>query len=403
MFEGHCLATHGSVYLDHAATTPSFPEVVDVMLPYLRGAFGNPSGLYGLAIEARDGIDTARRQVAAVLGCRPNEVIFTSGGTESINTALKGVGFALKLAGAGDEIITSSVEHHAVLHTCQYLEKFGFQVTVLPVDAAGLVSPETVASAISERTALVSIMYANNEVGTVQPIEEIARSVRERATQLGKHIPFHTDAVQAPGALDLNVERLGVDLLSLSSHKFGGPKGSGVLYLRRWAPFLAQQTGGGQERQRRAGTENVAGIAGTGLALALTVEAQERTVPTLRKLRDRLIDGILARVPGAVLNGPRERRLPGNVNISFDGIEGEALLAALDKAGIAASSGSACASLSWEPSHVLVAMGATLDRASSALRLSLGHGNTDEDVDYVLEVLPGIISRLRATPATSPA
>jgi cysteine desulfurase len=391
-----------SVYLDHAATTPVYPEVIDAMMPYLTGDFGNPSGLYGLANDARDAIDVARRQVAGVLGCRPNEVVFTSGGTESINMALKGVGFALKLAGVGDEIITSGVEHHAVLHTCQYLEKFGFQVTVLPVDADGFVSPDVVASAISERTALVSIMYANNEVGTVQPIEEIGRAVRQRAQSLGKQVPFHIDAVQAPGSLDLNVGRLGVDLLSLSAHKFGGPKGAGVLYLQRWAPFLSQQTGGGQERQRRAGTENVAGIVGTGLALTLAVEEQLRVVPGLRKLRDRLIDGILTNVPGSVLNGHREQRLPGNVNVSFDGVEGESLLIALDQVGVAASSGSACASLSWEPSHVLVAMGATLDRASSALRLSVGRNNTDEDVDHVLDVLPGIISKLRAE-ATVPA
>lgn len=392
-----------SVYLDHAATTRTYPEVVAAMLPYLTERFGNPSGLYRLANEARQAIDRARSQVAAVLGCRPSEVVFTSGGSESINAALKGVGFALKLAGAGDEIITSTVEHHAVLHTCQYLEKFGFRVIYLPVDKYGLVNPDDVGAAITERTALVSIMYANNEVGTVEPIEEISRVVRARARALGKRIPIHTDAVQAPGALDLNVERLGVDLLSLSAHKFGGPKGAGVLYLRRWVPFLAQQTGGGQERQRRAGTENVAGIVGTGLALELTEQRKAHAIPHIRRLRDRLRDGIFLRIPGATLNGHPELRLPGNLNVSFDGVEGEALLAALDKAGIAASSGSACGSLTWEPSHVLVAMGVSLDRAAAGLRLTVGPDNTDGDIDYVLDMLPGLVAGLRSTTALSSA
>lgn len=391
-----------SVYLDHAATTRPYPEVVAAMQPYLTDAFGNPSGLYTLARETQQAIEKARKQVAAVLGCRANEIVFTSGGSESINAALKGVGFALKLAGAGDEIVTSSIEHHAVLHTCQYLEKFGFRTTYLSVDKYGLVNPEDVGAAINARTVLVSIMYANNEVGVIQPIEEMSRVVRARAKQLRKHIPFHTDAVQAPGALDLNVDRLGVDLLSLSAHKFGGPKGAGVLYLRRWVPFLAQQSGGGQERQRRAGTENVAGIVGTGLALQLTEQRKPQTVPHIRRLRDRLISGILSGIPGAVLNGHPDLRLPGNVNVSFDDVEGEALLKALDEAGVAASSGSACGSLTWEPSHVLIAMGLPLQRAAAALRLTLGPENTGEEIDYVLDILSRMVPALQAKARLSP-
>lgn len=383
------------VYFDHAATTPLHPRVLEAMLLYLEERFGNPSGNYALAREAQHAVDQARRSVAEVLGCRSTEVVFTSGGSESINAALKGVAFAQKKARVGDHVVTTAVEHHAVLHTCEYLEGFGLEVTYVPVDRHGLVEPEEVVRAVSERTVLVSIMTANNEVGTIEPVAEIARALRERGRALGRRIPLHTDAVQGPGLLDLSVEALGVDLLSLSAHKFHGPKGAGVLYLRRGTPFLPQQSGGGQERQRRAGTENVAGIVGTGLALRLAEEGREANVRTCRALRDRLAEGILARIPDSQLNGHPERRLPNNVNVSFRGVEGEALLARLDREGIAASSGAACGSSTWEPSHVLMAMGLPLEMAVGSLRLTLGPASTEDEVDYVLRVLPDLVRSLR--------
>ncbi|MFQ5879516.1 MAG: cysteine desulfurase family protein [Dehalococcoidia bacterium] len=390
-----------TVYMDHAATTPLQPEALQAMLPYLGSDFGNPSGSYRLARRAYEAVERARRQVAAVLACRPNEVVFTSGGTESINTAIKGVAPAQRLTGAGNHIVTSTAEHHAVLHTCQYLEKFGFEVTYAPVDSYGLVEPDAVAEAITGQTVLVSIMLANNEVGTIQPIGEIAAAVKERGRRLGKRIPFHTDAVQGPGLLSLLVAELGVDLLSLSAHKFGGPKGVGALYVRRAVPFLAQQSGGGQERQRRAGTENVAGNVGMGLALTLAAAERERHVRILRRLRDRLIGGIRERVEGAELMGHPEQRLANNVHFAFEGVAGDALVAALDARGIAASAGSACATATWEPSHVLLAMGVPLPKAVGGLRLTLGPQNADDDVDYVLAVLPAVVEKLRAGVTTS--
>ena len=385
----------GLIYFDHAATTPLHPRVLEAMQPYLKERFGNPSGTYALAREAQRALDQARRSVADVLGCRSTEVVFTSGGSESINTALKGVAFAQKKARVGDHVVTTAVEHHAVLHTCEYLEKFGFEVTYVPVDRHGLVDTDEIVRAVNERTVLVSVMAANNEVGTIEPVAEIARALRERGRALGRRIPLHSDAVQAPGMLDLNVEVLGVDLLSLSAHKFYGPKGAGVLYLRRGTPFLPQQSGGGQERQRRAGTEDVAAIVGTGLALRLAEEGREANSRACRVLRDRLAEGILTRIPGSQLNGHPERRLANNVNVSFRGVEGEALLAHLDEVGIAASSGAACGSSTWEPSHVLIAMGLPLEMAVGSLRLTLGPSNTEAEVDYLLSVLPDLVRSLQ--------
>ncbi len=381
------------IYLDHAATTGVRSEVLQAMLPYFSEQYGNPSSIYRFAQEARKAVDDARARVARVLGCRTNEVLFTSGGSESDNTAIRGIAFASQQW--GDHIVTSAVEHHAVLHTCQALEKFGFRVTYLPVDDEGLVDPQAVADAITDRTVLVSIMYANNEVGTIEPIAAIAEAVRAAGSRVGRRIPFHTDAVQAPGALDLNVDRLGVDLLSLSSHKFYGPKGAGVLYLRRGTPFLPQQQGGAQERYRRGGTENVPGIVGTAVALDLAEAGRAAESARQTALRDRTLATITSSIPDVRLNGHPTLRLPNNVNVSFVGVEGEPVLLGLDFAGICASSGSACTSASLEPSHVLTALGLPADIAHASLRLTLGRDTTDADIDYLLTTLPGIVHRLR--------
>ncbi|MEX2245759.1 MAG: cysteine desulfurase family protein [Dehalococcoidia bacterium] len=391
------------IYLDHAATTPLHPGVLEVMLPYLTDSFGNPSATYGLAKHAGEAVVRARRTVAGILGCRPTEVVFTSGGTESINTAIKGVAFQQKKARAGDHIVTTTIEHHAVLHACQYLERFGFDVTYVPVDRYGLVDPAGVARAVNERTVLVSVMTANNEVGTIEPIAEIAAAVRERAAALRKRIPFHTDAVQAPNSLSLRVPDLGVDLLSLAAHKFRGPKGMGVLYIGRGVPFLAQQNGGGQERQRRAGTENVAGITGMTEALRITQESLPADRDRIGTLARRLRDGILRGIPGTTLNGHPERRLANNVSIAFDGADAQDLLRDLDAAGVACSAGAACGATTVEPSHVLLAMGLSLDAAVSTLRLTLGYETTAADIDYVLEVLPAIVERSRTGKAVAAA
>lgn len=317
-------------------------------------------------------------------------------GTESINLAIKGIAFAQKLAGIGNQIITAATEHHAVLHSCEYLERFGFETTYVPVDRHGMVSPRAVAEALTDRTILVSMMLANNEVGTVNPIAEIAAAVRERAKGMRRRVPVHTDAVQGANSLDLNVAALGVDLLSLSAHKFYGPKGVGVLYLRGGTPFLPLQSGGGQERQRRAGTENVPGIVGAAVALRLAQANRDEYAGASRRLRDRIIEGVRAAVPAATLHGHPERRLPNNAHFSFEGAESDDMLAALDKHGIAASAGSACTSATWEPSHVLVAMGVPLTGAVAALRLTVGPDNTDDEVDYLLSVLPEVVAQSRA-------
>ena len=387
------------VYMDHAATTPVRPEVMEAMLPYFTHRFGNASSLYTLAQESRRAVDEARESVARVLGCRTSEVVFTSGGSESDNTALKGAALALKQT--GNHIITTSIEHHAVLHTCQYLEDTGFKVTYLPVDRDGLVDTEDVLKAVTEETILVSVMLANNEIGTIQPVADMARGVKEIAKKLGRTIVFHTDAVQAAGFMDIDVNALGVDMLSLSSHKFYGPKGVGVLYVRRSTPFTPQQFGGAQERQRRAGTENVPGIVGTAVALRLASEERESSSEHCLRLRDSLIQGIQERIERVHLNGHPTLRLPNNVNFSFDGVEGEPILLGLDFAGTAASSGSACTSGALEPSHVLLALGMPADLAQASLRLTLGKDNTQEDVEHVLRVLPELVGRLRAMPSLS--
>lgn len=384
------------IYLDNAATTPLHARALEAMLPYLTSEFGNPSATYALAANASSAVQRARRTVASILGCRPTEVIFTSGGTESINTAIKSVAFQQKKARAGNHIVTSAIEHHAVLHACQYLERFGFDVTYVPVDRYGLVDPADVASAMTDRTVLVSIMTANNEVGTIEPVFEIAAAVRAQAAALKKRIPFHTDAVQAPNSLRMTFPEHGVDLLSLAAHKFRGPKGMGILYVRRGVPFLAQQNGGGQERQRRAGTENVAGIVAAAEALRLTQETVEIDTARIRALATRLRDGILASIPRSELNGHPERRLANNVSVSFDGADARDLLADLDAAGIACSAGAACGATTIEPSHVLVAMGVPLERAVSTLRFSAGYETTEADIDAVLERLPAIVERSRA-------
>ena len=387
------------VYMDHAATTPVRPEVMEAMLPYFTHRFGNASSLYTLAQESRRAVDESRESVARVLGCRTSEVVFTSGGSESDNTALKGAALALKQT--GNHIITTSIEHHAVLHTCQYLEDTGFRVTYLPVDRYGLVDTEDVLKAVTDETTLVSVMLANNEIGTIQPVADMARGVKEIAKKLGRTIVFHTDAVQAAGFMDIDVNALGVDMLSLSSHKFYGPKGVGVLYVRRSTPFTPQQFGGAQERQRRAGTENVPGIVGAAVALRLASEERESSSEHCLRLRDSLIQGIQERIERVHLNGHPTLRLPNNVNFSFDGVEGEPILLGLDFAGTAASSGSACTSGALEPSHVLLALGLPADLAQASLRLTLGKDNTQEDVEHVLRVLPELVGRLRAMPSLS--
>jgi cysteine desulfurase len=378
------------VYMDHAATTPGHPQVLEAMLPYFSERFGNPSGLYSLGREAGKAIDESRASVAEVLGCTPGEVIFTSGGTESDSAAIRGAAFALKEK--GNHIITSAVEHHAVINTCKALEGLGFDVTYLPVDRYGLVSPGDLENAIGGRTVLVSIMLANNEIGTVEPVPELVRAARSKKPD----VVFHTDAVQGAGALDINVGRLGVDLLSLGAHKFHGPKGVGILYLRDGTPFVPQQAGGGQEKKRRAGTENVPGVVGAAKALQITAENREAYNRHCSSLRNRLIEEIFKEVEGAVLNGHPEQRLPNNVNVSFRYVVGEAILMNLDLMGIAASTGSACATGAAEPSHVLLAIGLTPELAYGSLRLTVGPDNSQEDVDYVLSVLPGIVGRLQA-------
>jgi len=389
----------GSIYLDHAGTTAMDPRVLEAMLPYFTEFFGNPSSIHTVGQEARHALDDAREKVAAVLGCRSSGVVFTGSGTEADNAAIHGA--ATALAETGNHIITSSVEHHAVLHPCQYLENQGYEVTYLPVDPYGMIQPEEVYRAITDRTTLVTIMYANNEIGTINPIAEISAAVRRRAEELERTIVMHTDGVQAAGFLDLNVRRLGVDMLSLSAHKFHGPKGVGVLYVGRGTPYLPLILGGGQERERRSGTENIASIVGLAVALELANSSREETSVHCAALRDRIISVIAEEIEGGHLNGHPTERLPNNVNFSFDGVEGESILLGLDLAGVAASSGSACSSGSLEPSHVLLALGQTAELARGSLRLSLGKDNTREEVERFLQVLTGLIEQLRQLPTIS--
>lgn len=376
-----------TIYLDHAATTPVHPQVLEVMLPYLQEQYGNPSSVYSLARQAKKAIEDAREQVANLLGAEPNEIVFTSGGTESDNIALRGVARANRHR--GKHIITSSIEHHAVLDTAKDLEKEGFEVTYLPVDEYGMVRVEDVEAAIRDDTILISIMYANNEVGTIQPIADIGKLARQRG------IIFHTDAVQATGILPIDVNRDNIDLLSLSAHKLYGPKGVGALYIRQGTKMATLMKGGGQERKWRPGTENVPGIVGLGEAARLAREEMVERTEHLKCLRDMLIEGVLERIDRVCLNGHPEKRLPGNAHFAFEFIEGESLLLNLDLEGIAASSGSACSSGSLEPSHVLLAMGLPHEIAHGSLRLTMGRDNTEEDIKRVLEVLPPIVKKLR--------
>ncbi|MBM4404733.1 MAG: aminotransferase class V-fold PLP-dependent enzyme [Chloroflexi bacterium] len=383
------------IYMDHAATTAVHPEVLEAMLPYFSEEFYNPSSMYAPAQRCRQAVDAARKTIADLLGALPPEIIFTSGGTESDNAAIRGIATALRPQ--GNHIITSTAEHHAVLHTCHAMEKLGFAVTYLPVDRYGMVKAGDAEKAIKRETVLISLMLANNEVGTINPVAEIAAIAKAKAKSLKTHIAVHTDAVQCPGHLDITVDRLGVDALSLSSHKFNGPKGAGILYLRKATPFEPYQAGGSHERNRRAGTENVPGIVGTAAALKIAIEERSSNVEQTKALRDRLIGGIQKRIPGAHLNGHPVERLPSNVNFSFERTDSQWTLMALDEAGIGASTGSACRTASLEPSHVLVACGIPANLAIGTLRLTLGPENTAAEVDKVLAILPGIIQRVRDT------
>ena len=376
------------IYMDNAATTAVAPQVLEAMLPYFTEVYGNPSSIHSTGRDSRRVVDAARRQVANAIGALPQEIYFTAGGSESDNWAIKGAAFAKQAK--GNHIITSAIEHHAVLHTCQWLEKHGFEVTYLPVDEFGRVSVQDVENAITDKTILISIMAANNEIGTLQPIAEIGKLAKE------KKILFHTDAVQAVGAIPIDVNELNVDMLSMSAHKFHGPKGIGALYIRKGVRVDTFMHGGAQERGQRAGTENLPGIVGMGKAIELATANLAENAARETRLRDRLIDGIMAAIPDIRLNGHRTQRLPNNVNISCRYVEGEALLLRLDLAGIAGSSGSACTSGSLDPSHVLLAIGLPHEIAHGSLRLTLGTDTTDEDINTVLETLPKIVSDLRA-------
>ena len=395
------MATRRFIYLDHAATTPVHPDVLRAMEPYFIEEFGNPGGLYALGQRARDAVDGARREVARLLGCTPAEIIFTSGGSESINLALRGVTFARMASGGAvstgldgkpPHIIISAIEHHAVGHTCvQLLDLFGVEISEVRVDQFGRVDPDDVRANIRPNTVLISVMYANNEVGTVQPIAAIGSIAREHG------ILFHSDAVQAAAYMEINVNSLNVDLLSLGAHKFYGPKGIGILYVRHGTPFQAMQTGGGQEHNLRAGTENVPAIIGLGHALNLTNTNRATNCTRILTLRDRLIGTVPAIIPHARLTGHPTQRAPQHASFVIEGVEAGPLLLALDLAGIAASSGSACTSAAMEPSHVLTAMGLSRAEAAGALRLTLGTENTADEIEVVLETLPEAVERLRAS------
>ena len=379
---------HRPIYLDYASTTPVHPRVLEAVEPYWRQEFGNPSNLYALGRRAGDALERARAQVAAILGSHEDEIVFTGGGSESDNLALKGVAMA---APRRRHLVTTTIEHSAVLGAARDLqEHWGMEVTYVPVDERGIVDPAAVVAALRPDTCLVSVMLANNEIGTIQPVAEIARACRARG------VPIHTDAVQAAGFLDLNVDRLGVDLLSLSGHKVYAPKGVGVLYVRRDTPLVPLIHGGSQEGQRRAGTQNVAGIVGCGVALELVEQHRAATCARLTALRDRLIAGIEAAVPGALLNGDRHRRLPGNASFCFGDVQGETILLELEHDDVYASSGSACHAGSQDPSHVLLAIGRSAELAHTAVRLTLGAPTTEAEIDRVLELLPLAVERVRS-------
>ena len=376
------------IYMDYAATTPTDQRVVEAMLPCFGEIYGNPSSLHGFGQEARAAMEGARAKIAAFLGAKPAEIVFTSGGTESDNFAIKGVAWANRKK--GDHVITSAIEHHAVLETCRFLEKEGFRVTYLPVDGNGLVDPADVVKAITDRTILISIMHANNEIGTIQPIAEIGRIAK------GKGICFHTDAVQTFGHLPFTVDELNIDLLSASAHKLYGPKGMGLLYIRKGTRITPLVHGGDQESGRRASTQNVPGIVGFGKAVELAAATLHEEEVRLTSLRDRFIRGIFERIDGIHLNGHPTRRLPNNINLSVESIEGEGMILSLDMMGIACSTGSACSSSSLEPSHCLLAIGLPHELSHGSLRFSLGMYTKEGDIDAVLEALPQVVGRLRA-------
>jgi len=376
------------IYLDYAATTPTHPEVAKAMAPYFTDAFGNPSTLYSYGQEAKGAIEEARVKVAGLIGAQDEEIVFTSGGTEADNFALKGVAYANEKR--GNHIITTPIEHHAVIETCKFLERRGFRVTYLPVDGYGLVDPDDARRAITDKTILISVMHANNEIGIIEPIAEIGRIAKEAG------IYFHTDAVQTAGHIPVDVNKLGVDLLSMSSHKIYGPKGTGALYIRKGTKLLALMHGGEQERRRRAGTENIPAIVGLGKTVELARQEMSGEVVRLTYLRDQLIKGLLKRIDHIHLNGHSQTRLPNNVNVSVDFVEGESMVLNLDLEGICASTGSACSSSSLEPSHALLATGLSPEQAHGSLRLTLGKWTTEEEISRVLEVLPQIVAKLRA-------
>jgi len=373
-----------SVYLDHAATTPVDKRVLEAMLPYFSEKYGNPSSIYGFSDEARKAVEDARGKVARLIGAEPSEIIFTSGGTEADNLAIKGVAATCK----GKRIIASAIEHPAVLDTCRALEKQGYEVTYVPVNKDGIVSVEDVRNAIRDDTILITIMHANNEIGMIQPIAEIGEIARERG------IVFHTDAVQTVGKIPVDVCRLGVDLLTVSSHKLYGPKGVGALYVRKGTGIAPVLNGGGHEKGIRSGTENVPGIVGFGKAAEIAAAEMDSDAAKMRKLRDKLVEGAL-KIENSWLNGSRENRLPSNVNLGFKFVEGEALVLELDCNGICASTGSACSSKSLEPSHVLRALGLPPEYCHGSLRMTLGRQNTEEEIDYVLDVLPKVVAKFR--------
>jgi cysteine desulfurase len=376
------------IYLDYAATTPTHPEVMKAMLPYFTDSFGNPSSIHSYGQEAKDAIEKARNKIAPLIGAKSEEIVFTGSGTEADNFALNGV--ALSKQGKGNHIVTSPIEHHAVLETCKFLEKQGSSVTYLPVDGYGMVDPNDVKKAITNKTILISVMHANNEVGTIEPVAEIGNIAREA------EIYFHIDAVQTVGRIPVDVNELNVDLLSISAHKLYGPKGTGALYIRKGTRISSFMHGGGQERRRRASTENVPGIVGFGQAAEIAQKEMLEEAQKVTALRDRLIEGILDSIKYTQLNGHPAVRLPNNVNVSINYAEGESMLLNLDLAGICASTGSACSSEELDPSHVLVAMGLPHMQAHSSLRFSLGKWTTEEEINKVLDTLPGIVSKLRA-------
>ncbi|MGI6648704.1 MAG: cysteine desulfurase NifS [Bacillota bacterium] len=376
-----------SVYLDHSATTPVRLEVSELMQQYLRNKFGNPSSLHSYGRQARQGLNWAREQAAEAIGANPTEILFTSGGTEADNLAILGTAYAYQ--DRGRHIITSCIEHHAVLDSCKYLEKRGFRVTYLPVNEYGEVDLTELDRVLDDDTILISIMHANNEIGTIQPIAEIGRRAQERS------IPFHTDAVQSLGKVPIDVKQLGVSLLSASAHKIYGPKGAGMLYIREGSRLDPLWHGGSQEQKIRPGTENVAGIVGFGRAVELAIAEMESVAGRINRLRDRLWEEIQTRISAVKLNGHPSQRIPGHLNISFVGLEGQSLLTALDEKGIAASSGSACMAGAIEPSHVLQAIGLSADQVQGSIRLTLGRDNTHQELDYVLEELPRLVEQLR--------